>query len=334
VSTSTPGDRPRYRAVVVGCGRIGSSFAATARGQGVQSHAQAYARHERVELVGVCDSDPDRLAEAAELWSVEGGADAVRLCRRLRPDIVSVCTPDASHAPLAQAILEEAPPRLLFVEKPLALSVEEGRRLLELAEHQGCAVAVNYLRRFSPGFQALARELHEGRHGRPLLARVLYGKGLLHNGSHAIDLLRLWLGEPEAATGQPAVWGPDDDPTYAADLVFANDCRARLDAFDERVATVFEMDFFTERSRWRFWLGGSEWEFSEVRESPTYAGYRNYLPTGRGQTDPRFAQPLADCLRHAVDNLVASLDGERALLCTGADGLAALTWAESIRTGE
>jgi predicted dehydrogenase len=321
----------RYRAVVIGCGRIGSSFTTAALGPGVHSHAQAYHEHRRVDLVGLSDRDPGCLAAAEQLWAVEGSTDGVSLCRRLRPDMVSICTPDATHAPIARALLEEAAPGLLFVEKPLALTTPEARELLALATQQGCAIVVNYSRRFSPAFGALAAELREGRHGKSLLARVLYGKGLLHNGSHALDLLRFWLGEPLEARGYPAVGGPSDDPSYRADLWFANGCYARMDAVDERVVTVFEMDFLTERSRWRFWLGGSQWEFSSVDASPTYAGYRNYLPTGRERTDPLFSQPLADCLGRAVDNLVAFLDGAAPLLCTGEDGLAALQWAERIR---
>ena len=327
------GVAPRYRAVVVGCGMIGTRLTGSADDPGTYSHAQAYREHPRVDLAGVSDVDPARLADARRAWDVDGDGDALALCRRVAADIVSLCTPDVTHAVLAERLIAEAPPRLLFVEKPLALTGEDGERLLARARERGVAVAVNYSRRFSPAFQGLAAELREGRHGRPLLARFLYGKGLLHNGSHAIDLLRFWLGDPVKGTAARATGGPEGDPTYDADLWFADGCRARLDGFDERVATAFELDFLTERTRWTFALGGAAWQVFEVRDSPRLPGYRNYVPTGRAATDPLFARPMADCLGHAVENLVAFLDGTAPLLCAGEEGLAALRWVERLRAG-
>lgn len=321
-----------YRAVVIGCGRIGSTFADDARTPGVYSHAQAYRTHPRTELVGVADTDPTRLAQAASRWKTEGEPDGVALCRRLRPEIVSLCTPDETHAELACRLLREAAPTVLLIEKPIALRSEDAVDLLELATRQGCAVAVNYSRRFSPAFRALKDELAQGLHGRPLLARFLYSKGLLHNGSHAVDLARWWLGELAGAAAQPVAWAlSEHEDSYSAELWFANGCRVRLDPFDERVASVFEMDFHTERSRWRFWLGGEQWEFSEPRESPLYAGYKTYVATGRERRDARFSSPLGSCLSNTVNNLVAFLEGRELLWCTGEDGLAALQLVERVR---
>jgi len=321
-------ERTRYRAVVIGCGRIGAGVAAAPQ---LESHAQAYQRHPRAELVGVCDSDATRLEDAARRWGAEADRDPVALCRRLRPDVVSLCTPDPTHHVLAERVLREAPPRVLFVEKPLALSAAEGERLVELGERQSCAIAVNHTRRYSAAFQALHEELRAGEHGAPLLARVLYGKGLFHNGSHAIDLLRFWFGEPVKAVGQPVAWGPDDDETYGADVWFPSGCRARLDGFDERVATVFEVDVLTERSRWRCWGGGTQWEFSAVADSGRHPGYVEWRRTERERHDGRFADALRDCLLRAVDNVVDALDGTGVLWCPGEDAVTSLTWLERIR---
>jgi predicted dehydrogenase len=322
---------PVYRAVVVGCGHIGSAASAEALVAGVHSHAQAYVEHGRTQLAGVCDADAGRAAAAQARWDAEAATDAVALCRRVRPEIVSVCTPDSTHFGVARDILEAAAPRLLLMEKPLALTAAEGEALVELAARRSCLVAVNYSRRFLPAFRAVADELQRGGHGRPLLARALYGKGLLHNGTHALDLLRWWLGDLEAARKGPAEWGPEGDSSESADLWFAGGARARLDAVDARIATVFELDLLTERSRIGFTQGGREWTFHEVTDSPVHPGYRAYARTGREAVDPLFAAPDARVLWHVVDNVVAALDGSSPLLCTGADGVEAVRWVERIR---
>ncbi len=325
---------PTYRAVVIGCGRIGSGWSQTARTPGVHSHAEAYASHPRTELVAVADADPARAAEAGKRWGVAAGHDPVELCRSVAADLVSICSPDETHADLALALLRQAPPKALLIEKPLATTAAAAAAIVEAADRAGTLVAVNYSRRFSPAFQAIRDELAAGIHGRVELVRILYGKGLRHNGSHAIDLLRFWLGEPVHASGAPAAWGPGRDETWSADIEFAGGTRARLDAFDERIATVFEADCLTETSRWRFTLGGHAWEFANAAESPVYAGYRNYVPSGRERFDARFAWPLADCLPMAVGNLVDAIEGRAPLRCSGLDGLAALEWIERLSRTE
>lgn len=324
----------KLRAVVVGCGRIGSSYTAEARVPGIHSHAQAYAEHDGYELVALVDPDAGRREIAAKAWGVPVYADAAQACMEHTPDVVSVCTPDATHSEVATSILESAAPRVLFMEKPLALRSEDATELLALARKHGCSVVVNFPRRFSSAFRTVRDELASGELGRPILARILYGKGLLHNGAHAIDLLRFWLGEPVRASGTPAAPGPDGDPTYDAQLEFAGGTRVRLDAFDETQATVFEGDLLTTRARVRFTLGGHAWEISRVEESPIYAGYRNFVVTDRAMTDPRFHEPLAHSFRVALDEIAAHLATGARLTCTGEDGLAALTWGELIRRNE
>ena len=330
-TSNTDRTRGQYRAIVIGCGQIGSRFSEAARLPGIYSHAEAYSLNPRTKLVGVADTDPGQLLAAAEHWETEASSNAIDLCRRLEPDIVSVCTPDDTHYAIGREVLLTKPPRLLFMEKPLASTTSQATELIELAREQGTALLVNYSRRFSIAFQTIADELKSGEHGRVLLVRVLYGKGLLHNGGHAIDLLRMWLGEPAHAWGWPAAWGPGEDATFDVELSFAGETRARLEAFDERAATVFELDCLAERSRWRFWMGGARWEFAELLEGAAYSGYRNYLETARHLTDVRFERPLADCLANAITNVANFLDGRGPLLCTGEDGLAVLTWVESIR---
>jgi len=321
-----------YRAVVVGCGRIGSSLSQEAREPGIHSHAQAYREHPRTELAGLSDTDEGRLAKAVRDWGVPGDPDAVALCQRIRPDVVSVCTPDTTHAEIAREIIASAPPRLLFIEKPIAGGVTEAESVADAARRADVAIAVDHTRRYVPAFRTIADELRHGIHGRPLLVRGLYGKGLRHNGVHAVDLLRFWLGEPTRVRGRRAAWGPDDDPTFDVALEFG-EVRAYLDAFDERVATVFEMELLTERGRIGFYDGGDRWEFAEVGTSARYAGYRTYVPTDRGRRDPLFQRPLALALRHAVDDLVRWLDGEGALACDASEAIAALHIIERVRAG-
>lgn len=289
-----------------------------------------FASHPRIELVGLADVDPARTARAHERWSVTTDRDAVALVHRTRPHILSICTPDETHADVIERVLRECEVRLVFAEKPLATSTKAAQSILDQATRVGTTLAMNHTRRYVRAFREVGEDLKAGRYGRPLVARMTYTKGLFHNGVHGIDLLRFWFGEPARCAGRRTAWGPESDPTYDAEFWFPGGLHARLDGFDERVATVFEMEVLTNRSRIRFWRGGNEWSFEQAQESAEHPGHRFYVPLEESPSRPRFVNALDGALRAAADDLVSFLDGRGDLACSGADGLAAVAWAERV----
>lgn len=320
------------RAVVVGCGRFGAGGWPSA-GHSL-SHAAALERHPDVELVGLSDPNPDRRRAASETWARPIHDDVAALCRDTRPDIVTIASSTVSHGEAARAVLEAAPPRCLLIEKPLAATLAEAEEIVQLAERVGTALAVNYSRRFAPAYRRLVEALGKrGRLGAPQAMLVTYGKGLANNGSHAIDLARMLFGEPIEAHGHPVSWalpGPGpDDPTFEAELTFAGGVRARLQPFDERIGTVFEVDIFAERGRVRGVVGGRTLEYFDRVVDEVAAGYAHYV-RDEHRTE---AGVLDDVLDRAVDALVSHVHRGTPLPCSGADGLAAMRWVARIRGG-
>lgn len=319
----------KLRAAVVGCGRIGSLFSEQARLPGVHSHAEAYLKHSRTDLVAVCDSNPGQLSRAAKRWSISGYTSLEQLLHEQRPDLVSICTPDGLHVTQARTILDAGGVKGLLMEKPLAVNAKEGADLVRRCRRTGVALTVNHTRRFSPGIRKLKQELDAGRHGELVLARFVYGKGLLHNGTHALDLLRFLFGEPSRLRLTGARREPGGGVGHDVELQWKSGGRALLTSFPEATATVFEGDFMLEKSRWRFELGGTRWSFYK-RRSAMFKGYVNYVEAPRPDHSRFFAEPLQDCLFNAVDNLVRHLDRGEPLWCTGEDGLAVLRQVERL----
>ncbi len=114
--------------------------------------------------------DPDR-ARAKSVAQSCGGARVIESAGELIADrdidAVFVCSPDATHAPLAIACIEAGKPAL--VEKPLAPTLEACRAVIA-AEMRGGRrlVQVGFMRRFDPGYLAVKAALAEGRVGAPL----------------------------------------------------------------------------------------------------------------------------------------------------------------------
>ena len=150
------------RVLVAGLGNMG------------RSHALAYHRHPGYEIVGLVNRSKPRLHE--ELSGYEIVPEFLPALRELKPDAVSINTYSDSHADFAVASFEQG--AHVFVEKPLATTVEDAERVVAAAKGNGRKLVIGYILRHHPswiGFIAEAR--NEGLVRKPLLVAEAGGKG-------------------------------------------------------------------------------------------------------------------------------------------------------------
>jgi predicted dehydrogenase len=146
----------RVPILVVGCGHMGSS------------HARAYAANRGFRLVGVVSRGPESRGRLSRELGVPAFGDFRRGLAETRPAAVSVCTYPDTHARYALAAMRAGAD--VFVEKPLARTVAEARRVVAAAKRMGRRVVVGYILRHHPTwarFVEIARGL-----GRPLVMRM------------------------------------------------------------------------------------------------------------------------------------------------------------------
>jgi len=130
------------RVLVAGLGNMG------------RSHALAYHRDPAFELVGLVNRSKPRLDPA--LAGYEVSPDFHEALARLKPDLVCVSTYSDSHADYAIAAMEAG--AHVFVEKPLATTVADARRVAECAMRTGKKVVVGYILRHHPSWMRLIAE--------------------------------------------------------------------------------------------------------------------------------------------------------------------------------
>ena len=61
----------RFKAAVVGCGRSGSLFDLDDKNKRMRSHSGAYKTHKKIELIGICDSDENKLLKSSKFWKID-----------------------------------------------------------------------------------------------------------------------------------------------------------------------------------------------------------------------------------------------------------------------
>ena len=111
-------------------------------------------------LVAVADADAKRLDEPARLYGARTYTDYRELLADPTLDAVAVSTPARTHFEIARAALERG--KHVLVEKPLAMSSDEARQLIALAEQKQRVLMVGHTFEHNPAVWKI-RELIEQR---------------------------------------------------------------------------------------------------------------------------------------------------------------------------
>jgi predicted dehydrogenase len=183
---------------IIGAGRIAGGYdvARLPHDQGVYTHAGAYRADGRFRLSTVCDLDADRAEAFRSQWGAERATSSFERVVGDFHDVVSICTPTASHFPAISELIRNRSCSTIFAEKPLGADLRQMEEIDRLAREQGINVVVNFQRRFDPSHQAIKSELAR-EPGRILAANGYYIKGLEHIGTTMIDTQIFLMGAPQ-----------------------------------------------------------------------------------------------------------------------------------------
>lgn len=145
------------KVLVVGCGNMGAS------------HARAYHKMDGFELVGLVAPTPKRREELAkELGGVQQFDDFDKALTETRPDAVSINSyPDTHYDYAIKSLKADAH---VFIEKPLAETVEQAQEIVDLATAKNKKVVVGYILRVHPAWMKFIETAQTL--GKPLVMRM------------------------------------------------------------------------------------------------------------------------------------------------------------------
>jgi len=119
----------------------------------------------RPVLKAVCGRDAGNARKFAESWGYESfETDWRKLVARADIDAVDICTPNNTHAEIAIAAAEAG--KMVLCEKPLAMDLVEGQRMVEAIEKAGVPNTVWYNYRRVPAVTFAKKLIDEGKLGR------------------------------------------------------------------------------------------------------------------------------------------------------------------------
>jgi len=166
------------------------------------NHLRVYTEIDGVDVVGAADISKERLNFVRERFPVPTYTDYREMIEKEKPDAVSITVPTSEHEPVASCALEQG--LHVLVEKPIAATVEEGKRLIELAKKVNRQLMVGHIIRFNPAMQELKKKLNEGELGKifqifcrragPFPARIRDVGVVIDLAPHDVDTMRYLTG--------------------------------------------------------------------------------------------------------------------------------------------
>lgn len=154
--------KPPLRLVVIGCGRVVE-----------QCHLPALRSLAAAEIVGLVDNNLDRLNTVADRLGVEHRYTDYRvMLKEATVDVVAVCAPPHLHAEIGLAVLDAG--KHLFMEKPLALSLNDADRLIDRASTSAGKALVGFNLRWHRLVRQARALLDDGSLGRLEMMHTMF----------------------------------------------------------------------------------------------------------------------------------------------------------------
>lgn len=327
-----------YTAAIIGTGRIGFTLGFDKKREQPASHTMALLYNKRIKIVAGCDTNPENL----EKWhkyikNAEIFSSSKKLYEKFVPDIIVVAVNESSHLKECYDAIN-AKPKLVILEKPVALNSAEAAKIHSMAEKNLVPVMVNHERRFSKDYLAAKDFIPkigdiQTVRGELLSGLRIYGKefedsgaySLLHDGTHLVDIIQYIL---NCKLEKPVITGLFKDENG---LVRNFSAHYSTDKIPEITVTMsgrskfFEFGIEILGTLGKICVGNGYANFYTRKESKLYSGF--YSLTKDKVKLPKKTGYFANMIQNAID----FLDGTEKLISPLEDAILDLKVLEDIK---
>lgn len=315
-----------YKAVVIGCGRIGAEKGNYKKDVQPGTHAGAYDINPRIELAGLTDIDKKRLRVAEKYFPGVPLFDSAQdMFKKIRPDIVSIATNPDSHALLVKLAAMYKTPAIVC-EKPIAETIKQAKEMIRVCKKNKCLLFINHLRRFDPLLWKWRIKIKKNLIGDIIQGNCYYYNGLFNNGTHSIDLLRFFLGKIDwvkAVTNIKTSWDKRDKNVDAL-ISFKNGAQIVMQSLPQNYG-FFNFYFYGTKGYFALKNLGYEIEYRKLIKNRYFRGY--YQLSDKAEQEGG----IRSFMKAMASHVVFCLDNQKKPLSTGEDGLAVLNVLFALR---
>jgi len=330
----------RVRIAIAGAGLVG------------KQHLKAVGRSDVAEVSAIVEPGNHGSEAAAEV-SVPHFTSLDELIQRDRPDGILLATPNAHHVDGGLAAINAGIP--VLIEKPIAIDVDGGRKLVEAAREADVPLLIGHHRRHNPLISGAKSRIDEGGLGQLVTAHGMFwlkkpddyyevlwrtqeGAGPVYiNLIHDIDLLRYLCGDIVSvqASEMNAIRGNPVEDAAAMILRFESGALGTFSVTDAVPSpwswelTAKENPAYPPTQESCYWIGGTKGSLALPNAALwSYPGPEGWwdpislTPQNFGSGDPLLAQ---------IDNFAGVIRGIAEPVVSGEEGLKSLAVIEAIK---
>lgn len=316
------------RVALVGVGAMG------------RNHLRVLSDLDGVELAALCDQDGRAVEAAARKHSVPGYSSLEQMLERERLDAVVVAVPTRFHEPVGVAAFARG--LHVFVEKPIASNLEEGRALIAAARSAKRLLAVGHIERFNPAVRELQRRVSDGEAGRiyqlqarrlgPFPARIRDVGVVIDLATHDVDVMHHL-----AASDVQRLYAETEQRIHTDHEDMLN----ALLKFESGVLGVLQVNWLTPTKIRELSVLGERGMFvcNYLSQELTYYRNAEMSPTADAEAHPRavtqgeavtFPIVQAEPLRLELQSFFEAVRGDHPVVVDGEAGLRALHLAQAL----
>lgn len=352
-------DKKLYYSALIGTGRIGFSLGFDKKREQPASHTMALFSNPRIKCIAAADTNEENLSEWQKYAKKHGSmaltfSSSQELYQNVSClDIITVAVNEENH--LEECIKAiEYKPRLVILEKPVALNSQEGIKISQKAKECNVPVMVNHERRFAKDYLAIRNLIPQIGDIQSVTGELdsglrIYGKefekdgtySLLHDGTHLVDIVQFILGKSESSQNedfsplllQPTVTGIYKDEkgivrNFTASYSSVNSNYGKIPQVTLKMSgrsKFFEFRIEILGTLGKIIIGNGIADFYLRKESKLYTGF--YSLTRQKLKLPKKTGYFSGMIQNAVD----FLDGASDLISPLSEAIADLKVLEEIK---
>lgn len=302
-------------------------------------HARMFAAVRGAKIVAASDPSDDALKTfATTVPDARLFSDHRTMLKQARLDAAVICVPTLYHTPIGIDCMKAGLP--IMIEKPLARTVADGRRLVDTAEKTGKLLMVAHVRRYDKDWDTFARIVRSGEIGRPVLWRSLsgwqgpgrwfmddkIGGGPLMDGAvHNYDFANMLFGDPESVVArQIKLTGSSAIDTATAVIRYKSGDQLMMSWSWGIAASAGASDILGPKGSILFGDGGMP--------HPDKPGYSCYCvcPMKEKRRLIRFKYNIEESFIAQARHFIACVEGKTKTLSPGLEALKGVAVAEAV----
>lgn len=317
-----------YSVFINGLGNIGCGYDYSIENPNVVlTHAKAFSQVGGFKLIGGCDPIEINRKKFSKRYGVPVFSDIAEGLETLSPFLVVLASPTEFHLQGVETVVNSKSVQIILCEKPLAWTIEDGKKILDLCKEKGIQLFINYMRRANPVSSIIQDRFLNNR--KWIKGFGSYTKGLIHNGSHLFNLLEFWFGRPKLSfvLKQGRKFGNFD---------WEGDFHIQFQSASFTLQSKFHEDYednsleiHTPEGILGYFKGGREITWRSMKEKlKTFNN--NSESIGAIEFLPSFSE---NCQKHVADCLIQEINGFKTNLCTGNEAFQTLFYISNLIKG-